>query len=348
MNFTRPQFPNLYMRVHFISLRLLLLLFLPFSLNAQEQEAVFVADQTFRLDGKTEYFYAFAQGDAVELTVSEFSGKSIRSVEFIQFPDYMIYRAYNLDTTLRQRIPIPKTGVYMLRIQEAGLGKKVCRFTIHRRAASAEMTRFVTQVPWDVYQIPEYQLMGRPVEVGKKMESLPLNGQVTVSASKMFTKKAVNAYQFTLPPYTTRWAYRVAVGQAAVEARRRDAEKLTLAMKSNAAKMLGLEPETALAAFALGLVVDVTVSTAGEDVEYAIVDWDNWTKFSKNEPYTSFIYQSGISVDAQRRFAPLSGTYYFALKSDNWVDDINVLIDIEAITETPVYQTEWYLMPVRP
>jgi hypothetical protein len=317
-------------------------------MGAQQQSPVFVADQTFKLDGKTEYCYAFAQGDQVDLSVSEFSGKSIRSVEFIQFPDYIIYRAYNLDTTLRQSIPIPKTGVYLLRIQEAGLGKKVCRFTVHRRAGSAEMARFVTQVPWDIYQIPEYQLLNRPIESGKKIESVPLSGQVTVSASKMFTRKAVNSYQFTLPPYTTRWAYRIAVGQAAVEARRRDAEKLTLAMKSNAAKMLGIEPQTALAAFALGLVVDVTVSTAGEDVEYAIVDWDNWTKFSRNEPYTSYMYQSGVSVDTQRRFAPLSGAYYFALKSDNWVDDINVLIDIEAITETPIYQTEWYLAPVRP
>ena len=97
------------MRVSFAFFQLLLLLLLPSSIKAQVQEAVFVADQTFRLDGKTEYVYAFAQGDAVELTVSEFSGKSIRSVEFIQFPDYTLYRAYNLDSTLRQSIPIPKT-----------------------------------------------------------------------------------------------------------------------------------------------------------------------------------------------------------------------------------------------
>ena len=170
-----------------------------------------------------------------------------------------------------------------------------------------------------------------------------------MKASKFYTKKPVNAYQFTLPPYTTRWAYRISVGQAVQEARRQDSDKLKQALKLGGAKIMVAEPETALAAFALGLTIDLTVSTAGEDVQYALLDWNNWLKFSTGETvYDAYIYQSGVSVDAQRRFTPLEGTYYFGLRSDNWVDDIDVSVDIEAITETPVFETEWYLEPVRP
>jgi hypothetical protein len=59
--------------------------------------------------------------------------------------------------------------------------------------------------------------------------------------------------------------------------------------------------------------------------------------------YDAHIWQGGISVDAQRRFSPLSGTWFFALKNNNWVDDINVIIDIEAVTETPLFEEEIYL-----
>jgi hypothetical protein len=78
------------------------------------------------------------------------------------------------------------------------------------------------------------------------------------------------------------------------------------------------------------------------------VDWDNWQHFSKGEDYNAFISQAGISVDAQRRYAPLEGTFSFALKSDNWVDDITVNIDIEAVVETPLFETLMYLEPEKP
>ncbi len=326
----------------------------PLALSAQTAppgtslQALPVADQTFKLNGTTEYVYAFAEGDQVQLTAEELTGKEIKAVEFMQFPDYNIFRAYELDSALKKTILIPQTGVYLLRFQETGLSKKICRFTLHRTPASAETARFKTRVEWDIRETPGYNVRKRAVETGKKLDVIPLGGQVTVLASKFYLKKPVNVYQFTLPPNTVRWAYRISVGQATSDARRRDADKLKSVLQSGAVKIMGVQPETALAAFALGAAIDMTVSTAGEDVEYAIVDYDNWTKFSENKPYTAFMQQSGVSVDVQRRYSPLQGTYYFALKSDNWVDDINVQIDIEAVTEVPVFETETYLEPVKP
>ncbi|MBC7775500.1 MAG: hypothetical protein H7246_08675, partial [Phycisphaerae bacterium] len=66
------------------------------------------------------------------------------------------------------------------------------------------------------------------------------------------------------------------------------------------------------------------------------------------ENYSAFIQQTGISVDAQRRYAPLEGTYFFALRSNNWVDDITVNIDIEAVVDIPVFETQLFLEPEKP
>ena len=325
-------------------MRFLLFLFLPFLAFSQQ-----VADQTFRLDGASEHVYAFAEGDQLELRVEELTGKKIKSIEFSQYPESnLLFRAYELDSILTKTITIPKTGIYLLRFQETGLNKKVCRFTLQRHAASAETSRFESHLNWDVKASPAFRIGKKSVQTGKKTEMVSLGGQATVSSSKFYLKKPVNAYQFTLPPNTRQWAYRIAVGQAAQEARQQDAQKLKQAFQGGAAKLLGVEPETALAAFALGMAIDLSTSKAGEDVDYAVVDWDNWQHFSKGENYTAFMQQTGISVDAQRRFAPLEGTYFFALRSDNWVDDITVNIDIEAVVETPIFETQIFLEPEKP
>jgi len=316
-----------------------------FQAFSQTEIPRFVADQTFHLDGSTEFTYAFAEGDHIALHVQELTGKEIKAFELVQWPDNLLLRAYELDSVLDKDIRIPQTGVYQLRFRETGLSKKICRFTLHRTPGNAENARFDTRVGWDIRQRPDYHLGKRTVSAGKKVEMLSLGGQVTVMASKFYMKKPVNAYQFTLPPNTRQWAYRIAVGQAAATVRRQDSEKLKSALQTGAAKLMGIQPETALAAFALGAAIDMTVSTAGEDVEYALVDYDNWTKFSKGQDYTSLMQQTGVSVDAQRRYTPFEGTYFFALRSNNWVDDINVTIEIEAVTEVQLFETELFLEP---
>ena len=324
------------------------ILFMLLPLNVWAQNPQFVADQTFRLDGKSEFVYAFAQGDEMQLFVQELGGKKIKSIEIWQHPDHLMFRAYELDSILKKSFTIPQTGIYVLRFQEVGMSKKVCRFTVHRVAASVETARFNTHVPWSLQEFPEFRVLKRSIQAGTKTDMLSISGQVTVSAKKLYTQKSVNAWQFTLPPNTRQWAYRIAVGQTANEARQKDAQKLSQSLQMGSVKLLGVQPQTALAAFALGMAIDLTVSTSGEDVEYAITDWDNWQKFSNGENYQAHMQQTNISVDVQRRYSPLEGTYWFALRNNNLMDDIDVTIEIEAVTETPLFEQEIYLEPLKP
>lgn len=311
-------------------------------------QARLVADQTFELDGTQTFAYALAEGDSLALYAGELTGKTLKTIEFIQYPNNPLLRVVEADTALRRQLFIPATGIYLLRFSETGLRKKLCRFTLYRKPANAISARFDTRIGWDITQIPQFQVVKRAVPAGTRTEMFSVGGQVTVAASKLYLKKPVNVYQFTLPPNTVRWAYRIAVGQAAQEARQRDTEKLKSVLQSGAVKLLPIQPETALAAFALGAAIDLTVSTAGEDVAYALVDWNNWLLFSEDKPYQAFMQQSLISVDVQRRYAPLEGQYFFALRSDNWMDDISVTIDIEVVTEVPIFETELRLEPLRP
>ena len=311
------------------------------------QTPISVADQTFQMEGEHVFAYAFAQGDDVLLRMEVLAGRQVRNVEFVQHNGPTLFSTYGLDTAIDKTIRIPQTGVYLFTVREKGMGKKVCRFTLHRVPSGPLTERMDTRVPWDLQQYPQYREQRRLILTGKKPGISSLGGQVNVSASKMGLKTPVGTYQFTLPPNTISWAYRISVGQALAEARKKDADQLTSALNSGAAKLLAATPPTALAAFALGMAIDLTVPKVGEAVEYALMSGDNLEKFKKREQYQAFIWQGSVSTDVQRRFTPLEGTYYFAFRTNNWIDDITVNIDIEAVTETPIYAEEIFLEPVR-
>lgn len=322
----------------------LLLLLLATTLRVAAQSPIAIADQTFKIDGIHEFAYAFAAGDQIDLQVQLLIGHSLRAVEFVQVPDNLIFRAYALDTALQKTIIVPATGLYVLRLQENGVGKKVCRFTLRRSPASEATSRVETRIGWDWKSKPGYQVRQRPVQIGVKTNVVSMGGKVTVVGSKMGLQTPVNAYQFTLPAYTTRWAYRIAVGQAGPDARRQDATQFSEMLKRTSVKMATYQPETALAAFALGMAIDLTKSTSGEDVEYALLTGENFPKFTKREKYDAYVWQGGVSVDAQRRTEPLAGTYFLAFRNNNWVDDIEANIDLEVVTETPIIVQEIFLV----
>lgn len=323
----------------------LLLTFLP--LLGAAQPPIPVADQTFKMDGDHVFSYAFAQGDQIALHIELLVGRQVREVEFRQHNGPVLFSDFALDSALDKTVLIPQTGVYQLALRERGMGKKVCRFTLHRTPAGPLTERMDTRVPWDLQQYPQYREQRRMTLVGQKPGISTITGQVNVSASKLGLKNPVGTYQFSLPPHTVNWAYRISVGQALNDARKKDADQLTSAINSGAAKLLPVAPETALAAFALGMAIDLTVPKVGEAVEYALLSADNLENFRKREPYQAYIWQSAVSVDVQRRYTPLVGTYYFAFRTSNWFNDITVNIDIEAVTETPIYAEEYYLEPVR-
>lgn len=301
-----------------------------------------VADQTFKVDGIHEFHYAFAEGDQVTLYIQLIAGRRLKTVEIIGLPDNTLFRSYELDTALTKTITIPATGAYLLRVTEQGMGKKICRFTLARTG----FAKIDTRIGWDMKQQPGFQVLRRQIRTGTKTEIHSVSGQVTVTGSSMGIRNNRTSYRFELPVNTVRWAYRVGVSQSVQEARQRDAAQFNDLIRKGSTKLMAIHPETALAAFALGMAVQMTTSTGGEDIEYALVDPANLQKFLDGEnKYDAHIWQGAVSVDAQRRYAPLAGSYAFALKNNNLVDDVNVSIDIEAITETPLFEEEIYLVP---
>jgi hypothetical protein len=323
-----------------------IILFFAFSILSFGREPILVADHTFKVEGVHEYFYAFAEGDQLDLEVGLVVGNRLKKVELIAWPDRVVYSGYDVDTIITKRLAIPHTGVYLWRVTEQGIGKKVCRFTIYRTAAGPATVKMDTRVGWDIRTRGQWIVERRRVETGKKTESYSVSGQVSVPGSKIGLGVNRMSYRFELPANTIQWAYRIGVSQVASEARRKDAEMLAELSKKGAMKIAAFQPQTALASYAMGVAMQLTTSTSGEDIEYALVDLPNLQRFMQGEDqYDAFIWQGSVSVDAQRRQQPLAGTYAFALKNNNVLEGVEVMVEIEAILETPILEDELYLVP---
>lgn len=312
-------------------------------------DTIMVADQTTLLDGAEEHAFGFAEGDQILIEIWPINGKKIRSARLIAQGDKNLFEAREFDNLTQGVAWAPAFGVYRLRLEEKGASKKLCRFVLRRIPKSEETRLFNTRIDWNYAQYPECQVRKRAVVTGHKIELAQISGQVTVPAGKLGIKKPVNAYFFSLPPHTQRWAYRISVGQAGAEARAQDAQKFSSLLKAGSLKALPVQPETALAAFALGVAIDLTVrSSAGDDVNYALVDETNLALFYDEKPYKAHMSQSRVAADAQRRYTPTEGSWYFAFRNPNWVNDIGVLVEIEAVVETPIYGVESWLEPLKP
>lgn len=313
------------------------------------QSPVSVADQTFQIEGEHNFYYAFAKDDQIHFSLQLLAGRKVKTIELISLPDQVLFRSIDLDSAFEKTITAPQTGVYQLHLTEKGVGKKICRFQLWRTPGSNRTARMDTHVAWDVASNPAWTEMKRSVPAGKKTDLHTISGQVRVPATGIGLLHSRTSYRFDLPENTVRWAYRIGVAQSVQEARRKDAERLRDLTDKGATKLMAIEPQTALAAFALGMAVQMTTSTAGEDVEYAITDLVQLKKFLEgSNQYDAYIWQGSVSVDAQKRYSPLSGSYAFALKNNNLMDDIDVAIDIEVVTETPLFEEEIYLVPQQP
>lgn len=317
-------------------------------LYAIPTDTVLVADLTFKVNGISDFYYAFAEGETVFMEYHPLVGNGLKFISFSKHPDgQALYSDFNPDSVKTSVLPIAETGIYQLQLKEKGAGSKLCRVVL-RKIQSKLYPQFNNNLSWNAANNPAFTLDKTSKQVGKNTEIHSLGGSVVVSANKFGFKSPKNVYRFSLPNQTARWAVRISVGQEGNESRKKDNEQLSLEIKKASTKLFGIEPTTGLAAFALGMSIDMMNSKSGEDVSYDLLDEANAQLFLSAKPYKSFFTQTGISVDAQRfENINLPSGLAIALKSDNFLDDINVTVDIEAIVETPIIIDNWYLSPIK-
>lgn len=309
---------------------------------------ILVAERTFKPNKTEDFYYAFAEGDQIIFDFEMLKGKNLKEIEIIEYPSSSKFMDYETKKIKNQILQVNKTGIYIFRFKEKGMSKKVCKFSIQRIPKDETTTDFNTSVLFETKSKTTYQTKQRKVIDKQYYDTQTSGGSVTVDAQKLGLTSNINHYQFSIPAGTLYWTYRIGVSQEVAKARKQDAVAFQTAMNDLSQNISTVLPKTSLAAYALGYLPKLTVSSAGEDVDYSLVDYNNLQLFRAGQSYNGWIHQKGISVDVQKitnQNGPTSGTYYFTLRNDNQIDNIDVVIEIVTVKQVTTYKTETYQEP---
>lgn len=324
------------------------------------QQPITVTEQTIKIGpSRTETFYfGFAEGDILRITLSETNNKELQEFEIMEYPSISKFTEFKVTELSNKDIMIQKTGVYSFRLfNNSPLGGRVCKLKLERIPKSAETQHFNTSVVWIDKQDTTWHSYTKDVIIGydttyvqksKKVFDTTFLYQESIIEKTERVHSTTNASGntsivfFSLPKnvintYNTKkvvsWAYYVGVGDASEAAYQKDNASLT----NFATELIGLY--SPLAAFAVGALTMLTVPTTGDNIKYALVDMENKNNFQNKLQYKAF--DSGDGIAAYKKFtlpAMLQGTYYVILQNDNSFEGIDVNVKAVAIIEEKKYK----------
>lgn len=339
---------------------LILSAFILFSSFTYSQQPVDVTDQTFKIGSlKTEgLYFGFAAGDQVIFNFSEASGKELKEVEVIEYPNTSKFSDYKSAKIENKIFQVSRAGVYKFRFYNNALAGRVCKLKIQRIPSSEDSRNYNTNVVWMDKQDTTWNSYTKDVIIGydttyeMKTEKVLLNTEVREDLlmdkiQRVHSTTNDNGprtwVHFTLPrnevtAYQTKtvkaWAYWVGVDEEGNNAWKQNVQAL-----GSLAKKAATYYTTPLGALAVGAVADLMVPTLGEDVYYAVTMQAGKEYFMAGQSFR--VYDQGKGVGGYKKFTDpgmCQGTFFICMSNDNLVQGIDASVKVIAIVETNTYE----------
>lgn len=342
-----------------------LLLFLLIPSFCYGQNIVDVAELTLKIQANSteELLYGFQEGDQILFSFEEVSGKDLKEVEILEYPESSKFMDYETKKVDKKTINVIDKGVYKFRFKNNNLFKgRICKIKIQRIPTSDAQTKFNTTIKWVTEQDTTWNSYTKDVVIGYDTVYVQKSKKVILLDEKyeeMIFEKTQRVHSktnengnktsisFTLPTYLSSsherkkiiaWAYWVGVGEQSNIAWRQN--KKTIASAVQGVAGMTLSP---LGAIALGTVTNLTLPTIGEDVSYAVVDQNNKDLFFSGYKYSGYDFGKGIA--GYKRFLEpnlMQGEYYIVMENDNYLQGIDVDVKVSVIVEHKKFEDEPY------
>ncbi|MBC5772801.1 hypothetical protein H8S95_01890 [Pontibacter sp. KCTC 32443] len=345
------------------------LLIIPKVLLAQ-LSPVEVADLSVKVPGleTTELYYGFEEGDELKFNYQDFSKKSIKQIEIVEYPSNVKYSGYEVKE-LTKTIKINKRGIYIFRFINSALGQRVGSVKISRVPVNDKALGFNPNINWKEVADTTYAIVKKKELVGQDTTYKMVNVRELVNTEtlveELFNKKEQVAAQMTMGKaseslltitmprnYNTElesrevvaWAYWIGVGQEGHNAFEANKAKYMKAL-GGVANATG----NPLIGLALNQFAFLPTGNAGSNVAYYFFqDQANAEMFWHNHDAKGWrFFDQGNGVSGYgRKEAPLQGTFYLGLHNDNVYNDINVDVKFVAVVQKKTYQTKQIKQPI--
>ena len=318
-----------------------------------------VTDQTIRLGGgkKEELMFGFAAGDKIIFNFQEADSKDIKEVEIIEYPTLSRFSDYKTSRVKNKEIIVNQQGVFIFRLKNSSLAKRICKLKIQRVPASAATERFNSSVSWINKQDTIWQSYTTDVVIGYDTSYIARTKKVFVRSEieeQLISDeiKKVNPHQqlenrtsvvVLLPvnnqaPYrTTRvvsWAYWIGAGS---EASRAWQQNLRAVRSQN------MDYYTPLGAYANNNLTSLVLCQTGQQINYFIADQTNRDLFMQKQPFRYI--DDGKGFGGYRKFTTADqcqGSYYLCFENLNMLGYADVTIKVIALVEKSYFEDQAY------
>ncbi|HTE25540.1 hypothetical protein [Flavitalea sp.] len=318
-----------------------------------------VTDQTIRLGGgkKEELMFGFAAGDKIIFNFLEENGKDVKEIEIIEYPTLSRFSDYKTASVKNKEIIVSQQGVFIFRLKNSSLAKRICKLKIQRVPASAATERFNSSVSWINKQDTVWQSYTTDVVIGYDTSYIARTKRVLVRSEveeQLISDEIqkINSQQkienrtsvvVSLPINnrtlykTTRvvsWAYWVGVGPEATRAWQQNQRTV---------RTQNMDYYTPLGAYANNNLTYLALPKTGQQINYFIADQANRDLFMQKQPFRYI--DDGKGFGGYRKFTTADqcqGSYYICFENLNLLGYADVTIKVIALVEKSYFEDQAY------
>jgi hypothetical protein len=318
-----------------------------------------VTEQTLKLGAgkKEELMFGFAAGDKIIFNFEEADHKDVKEIEIIEYPALPRFSDYKTASIKNKEIIVNKQGVFIFRLKNSSLAKRICKLKIQRIPASQVSENFNSSVSWITKQDTIWNSYTTNVIIGYDTSYVPKTKKVLVRSeieeqvisdnikrvSPQQQNESRTSIVLALPvnnrtPYrTTRvisWAYWIGVGS---EANRAWQQNLRSVRTNN------MDYYTPLGAYANGGIAYLMLPKTGQPVNYFIADQDNRDLFIQKQPFRYL--DNGKGFGGYKKFIlanQCQGSFYLCLENADLSGFADVSIKVIALVEKSFFEDQSY------
>ncbi len=314
------------------------------------QNPIDVTEMTVKVSGSSteKLHYAFEKGDQIVFSFSETNKKPVKIVEIKRYPNDTKFQDYESREVKSKTISVPERGIYEFRFKNnKPLKGRVCKVKIQRIPASPETASFNTGVRYETrYDTTQYSVQNRVMvrsdtsvvqlrkETARVSTLSPTNIDIRLPESKFYP----SSNSPMRAKYVASWGYTLASGDTGMtwykDANKRAKTREMVNLATNAGLI-----STGYGAMGVLLVEGVSLFSnppEGDNVKYSIRAYYN--------DGTNIKLAGGNSIAVCEKITELrKGGCTLKLVNDNWVNGINVYVEIGVLMVDQEWQmqTEW-------
>ncbi|MBI1183487.1 hypothetical protein GC194_04415 [bacterium] len=310
-------------------------------------DPIVVASLHIKVSGLTseKLYYGFAKGDQVNVSLSVEDRKDLKEIEIYQYPDYSLFIDYETTNSTFTFTPV-ETGIYLIRLYNANVAKRVCQLSITRTPAHDSLSSFNPQVYWrtehdsSFYTVQEKYLVEKKY-ITKSVQA-PQYFYINSGSNSLFKGGSSRiTIPVELPAGTVEWYYTFSAD--------RDEQQIkkTTGGLNLVGELTSALDQTGSLGFALSML---TTPPGGNVCDIYLLDFNNSRMFEQkvdNNGGTFYYKTIGSRQNIKSGVVKItdlnSGIFYIGIKNPDRLYGINVTIEVAAV----ILEETWAVRDVK-